>query len=249
MTNIKWDSKNYASNFSFVHEYGQEVVNLLDVTEGMTVVDLGCGNGQLTKKLSDMGTKAIGVDASEDMLVLARKSYPKLEFINSDATSFTVGENVDAIFSNAVFHWIDNQDDLIANIAKQLKEGGQLVCEFGGYGNTELVQASLEREFQSRGLHYRRNFYFSTIGEYAFKLEKHGLLVKYATLFERPTKQIGEDGLANWIHMFNLLPFQGVEETVQEEIIQSVVEELRPVLYKEGNWYLDYVRIRIKAIK
>lgn len=249
MANIKWDSKNYASNFSFVYEYGEEVMNLLDSKTGMTVVDLGCGNGQLTKQLSDKGMDVIGIDQSEEMLTLARKSYPQIEFICADATSVAVDKKVDAIFSNAVFHWIDNQDDLIKNIVKQLKEGGQLVCEFGGYGNTELIQAALEREFHRRGLQYIRNFYFPTIGEYTSRLEAHGLQVKYANLFDRPTKQVGEDGLANWIRMFNMLPFQGIEKAVQEHIIQCVVDELRPVLYKEGNWYADYVRIRIKAIK
>lgn len=249
MANIMWDSKNYVSNFSFVHEYGKEVIELLDITPGMTAVDLGCGNGQLTKQLSDIGMDVIGVDESAEMIALARKSYPEIKFIRADATNFTVDKKVEAIFSNAVFHWIDNQDDLITNIAFQLKEGGQLVCEFGGYGNTELIHAALEREFQKRGLQYIRNFYFPTIGEYTSRLEAHGLQVRYATLFDRPTKQVGEDGLANWIRMFNMLPFQGLDKVVQEHIIQCVVDELRPVLYKDGTWYADYVRIRIKAVK
>ena len=249
MANIMWDSKNYVSNFSFVHEYGKEVLELLDITPGMTAVDLGCGNGQLTKQLSDIGMDVIGVDESAEMIALARKSYPEIKFIRADATNFTVDKKVEAIFSNAVFHWIDNQDDLITNIAFQLKEGGQLVCEFGGYGNTELIHAALEREFQKRGLQYIRNFYFPMIGEYTSRLEAHGLQVRYATLFDRPTKQVGEDGLANWIRMFNMLPFQGLDKVVQEHIIQCVVDELRPVLYKDGTWYADYVRIRIKAVK
>lgn len=249
MANIKWDSKKYVSNFSFVYEYGQGVIDLLDIKNGMSVVDLGCGNGQLTKQLSDMGMEVIGVDESEEMISLARKSYSEIKFVRADATNFTVDKKVDAIFSNAVFHWIDNQDDLITNIALQLKEGGQLVCEFGGYGNTELIHAALEREFQRRGLQYIRNFYFPTIGEYTSRLEAHGLQVRYATLFDRPTKQVGEDGLANWIRMFNMLPFQGLDKVVQEHIIKCVVDELRPVLYKDNTWYADYVRIRIKAVK
>lgn len=105
------------------------------------------------------------------------------------------------------------------------------------------------REFQRRGLQYIRNFYFPTIGEYTSRLEAHGLQVRYATLFDRSTKQVGEDGLANWIRMFKMLPFEGLDKVVQEHIIQCVVDELRPVLYKDGTWYADYVRIRIKAIK
>ena len=80
----------YVSNFSFVYEYGQGVIDLLDIKVGMSVVDLGCGNGQLTKQLSDMGMEVIGVDESEEMISLARKSYPEIKFVHADATSFTV---------------------------------------------------------------------------------------------------------------------------------------------------------------
>lgn len=48
--NITWDAKNYKENFSFVHEYGEDVINLLKKPEGSRVVDLGCGNGALSKK-------------------------------------------------------------------------------------------------------------------------------------------------------------------------------------------------------
>ncbi len=246
-----WDSKNYGENFNFVHEYGKEVMNLLEITEGMTVVDLGCGNGQLTKQLADQKVDVYGIDSSEAMLRTAREAYPQIPFLCEDATKFNIGKKVDAIFSNAVIHWIDDQEGLITNIANQLKVGGQFVCEFGGKGNVESIHAALEREFRKRGYVYKRGFYFPTIGEYTAKLEAHGLQVRFATLFDRPTKQEGEDGLANWIRMFNLLPFQvqGITQEEQEEIIRIVVEELRPTCYTNGTWYADYVRIRIKAIK
>lgn len=160
-----------------------------------------------------------------------------------------IDEPVDCIFSNAVFHWIDNRYELIRNIARALKVNGQLICEFGGKGCAETIHSSLQNAFEKRGLKYKCIFYFPTIGEYTPILEKHGLKVLYATLFDRKTPLIGEDGMKDWIKMFVTLPFSGLDKELTEEIIEEAVQELKPALYENGIWYADYVRIRIKAKK
>lgn len=168
--------------------------------------------------------------------------------IKWNAAEFELEEKADVIFSNAVFRWIDadRQEKLAANLAAQLKPGGELVCEFGGKGCAETVHASLEKNFAKRGLSYTREFYFPTIGEYAPILERHGFRVEYAVLFDRPTVQSTEDGLRDWILMFDKKPFEGLSEQTAKEIIDETVEELRNVLFADGRWIVDYVRIRIK---
>ena len=169
----------------------------------------------------------------------------------ADAMEFQLEEKADVIFSNAVFHWIDanKQEKLNSNISSQLKMGGKLVCEFGGKGCAESVHTTLEKNFAKRGMRYQRTFYFPTIGEYAPMLEKHGLQVEYAALFDRPTEQRTENGLADWINMFVKEPFKNVDEDMKREIIQETVNELRAKLYINGKWFVDYVRIRMKAKK
>ena len=104
--NIKWKSEEYKENFSFVHEYGEDVLKLFKIDENSLVIDLGCGNGALTKKLSEICGGVIGIDSSEEMLKTAKKSYPNLTFIREDALNFNLEKKADAVFSNAVFHWI-----------------------------------------------------------------------------------------------------------------------------------------------
>lgn len=250
--NITWDAKGYTSGFAFVHQYGEGVLDLIDAAHGSHVVDLGCGNGALSEKLIARGYRVTAIDASGDMLAQARALHPDIPFVQADATDFTLPEPADAIFSNAVFHWIDRdrQPLLAAAIARNLKPGGQLVCEFGGYGCAERVHSALERAFAARGLAYPRVFYFPTIAQHAPVLEEAGLRVTYAVLFDRPTPQVGADGLKNWIHMFVKTPFEGMAADMQEAIIAEAVDSLRETLCREdGTWIVDYVRIRIKAVK
>lgn len=249
--NIKWDSKNYTEKFSFVGEYGKDVLSLVDEGEGGTAVDLGCGNGCLTEKLAEKGYRVLGVDASEEMIREAKKLHPDFEFLKADAAKFRLEEKADVIFSNAVLHWIDadKQEETAKNIFSQLKKGGVFVCEFGGKGNCETVHSALEKAFEKRGLIYPRTFYFPSVGEYGSLLEKCGFTVTYAVLFKRPTEQKTDKGLENWIRMFIKTPFADMESERADEIIDEAVSALKDKLYINGKWFVDYVRIRVKAEK
>lgn len=247
--NITWDSQGYTEHFGFVHRYGEDVLSLITAAPGSRIVDLGCGNGALTTKLAKLGYRVLGVDASEEMLAAARAHHSELEFIQGDATTFALNEPADVIFSNAVFHWIDadKQPLLAKNLARNLRPGGELVCEFGGYGCAERVHAALEHAFAARGLKYPRVFYFPTIGQYAPLLEHAGLRIEYAALFDRPTPQDGPDGLQRWIRMFVKAPFAALAPETQDEIMDETAEQLRPTLWQDGRWTVDYVRIRLRA--
>lgn len=144
--NIKWNADKYEKGFSFVHRYGEAVLDMVDLPEGSRMIDLGCGNGALTAKLAEKGYDVIGIDDSAEMLQLAEELHPGIAFQKGDARSFDVDKKADGIFSNAVFHWIDDSDQgrMLENIYAQLVDGGELVCEFGGYGCAETVHLALE---------------------------------------------------------------------------------------------------------
>lgn len=251
--NIQWDADGYAGDFGFVPQYGLDVMSLLEVEPGMHVVDMGCGTGVLTNAMAQAGLEVEGVDASSEMLAVAQANYPAIEFTCADACSFVPDEPVDAVFSNAVFHWIEDHDDLCSSIERALKPGGQLVFECGGYGCTQRIHAALEYAFGQRGLAYDHRFNFSTIAEFSEKLESHGMLPKTALLFDRPTPLEGDDGMLGWMRMFVKVPFRAVgidpDGEQADEIRREAVELLRPVLCPQGKWVADYVRLRMRAIK
>lgn len=49
--------------------------------------------------------------------------------------------------------------------------------------------------------------------------------------------------------MFVKTPFEGISAQLKDEIIRDAENETREVLYYDGKWYIDYVRIRFRAVK
>ena len=246
--NIEWEAGTYAEKFSFVPRYGEALLDLLDPPPDAPVIDRGCGDGALTARIMEKGYGVIGVDASPAMLERARVRCPGARFILADALDYSAHGTAGAVFSNAVFHWIDEKDQgrLLANIADSLRPGGQLVCEFGGKGNAEAVHAALEQSFERRGLIYRRTFFFPDMIDYGRLLAGAGLAAAYAALFPRWTKVTCVE---DWIRMFVKAPFEGMEEGLKDEIIAEAQEACRPALFDGEGWHVDYVRLRIKAVK
>lgn len=79
--------------------------------------------------------------------------------------------------------------------------------------------------------------------------KKVGFKVEVALLFDRPTPQKREHGLVNWIRMFDKKPFEGIDEKTEASIIQEAEQSLQAKFFRDGNWFVDYVRIRIRARK
>ena len=252
MSEKVWNAEGYQDDFGFVHRYGRGVAEWVDPKNGLRLLDLGCGSGQLTRQFSERGFHVIGVDSSREMLQLARQNYPQIPFQQADARSLPFRSEFDTVFSNAVFHWISDekgQRALLRSIAGALRPGGKLVCEFGGKGCGQAIHAALRSAFERQGHVYRMPFYFPSVGEYAPLLEDAGFRVELAMLFDRPTEMEGEDGLRNWISMFVTQPFEGISETDRAAIVSQAEETLLPSLHHPKGWTIDYVRIRFKATK
>jgi trans-aconitate methyltransferase len=248
-----WDAALYDGNHSFVWKYGAGVVELLAPQSGERILDLGCGTGHLTAQIAAAGAEVVGVDKSADMLEEARKNYPALRFEQADATDFSFAEPFDAVFSNAVLHWIREPERAIACISRALKPGGRFVAEFGGKGNMkawiDAVAAALEAMgYPAVGV--VSFWYYPSIGEYATLLEQQGLAVTTALLFDRPTAlEGGDEGLRVWMKMFGTSFLARLSAAQQDELIRRVEERLRPTFYRDGTWVAPYVRLRVVATK
>src|SRR5579872_1791318 len=135
----QWDAGLYQSSHSFVWERGRGLVELLAPQKGERILDVGCGTGQLTAEIARAGAQVAGIDNSAAMIEQARANFPELSFEQADVRSLAFREEFDAVFSNAVLHWVKEADDAAAAMSRALKSGGRLVVEFGGHGNTQTL--------------------------------------------------------------------------------------------------------------
>ena len=261
MTN-RWNAAEYDAKHAFVYEKAKGLVELLAPKAGERILDLGCGTGALTAEIARRGAEVLGVDRSEEMIAQARKKFPALRFEVLDARELRARSNrvgnvseagFDAVFSNAVLHWIPEADQVIAGVAGALKPGGRFVAELGGQGNIQKLVAGLYRAFAALGMRQPEGvspWFYPSVAEYAGLLERHGLEVREASLFDRPTVlEGGERGLENWIRVFRQTFIEKMGEADAERWIREVERQCRGELLQDGNWVLDYRRLRIAAWK
>lgn len=247
-----WNPDLYRSNHSFVYNYGRDLLELLNPEKDDEILDLGCGTGELTNEIFTHSKKIIGIDASAKMISKAKKKYPDITFLNIDALKMDYHNKFDKVFSNAVFHWVFEQEIFLNKIYDSLKPGGRLIFEMGGKDNAAVILDNIKKSLFKRSYHSnaeKQITFFPSVAEYASLLEKSSFTVRYALYFDRDTELSGENGLKNFITMFYSGLFEGVEEKVREEILDEVENNVRPLLFRNGKWYADYKRLRMIAEK
>jgi trans-aconitate methyltransferase len=242
----RWDPEIYARNAGFVAELGLPVVELLAPRPGERILDLGCGDGVLTEKLAELGCTVVGVDASPEQVEAARARG--LDARLADARSLPFQAEFDAVFSNAVLHWIRDADRVIAGVRRALKSGGRFVGEMGGAGNVAHIARALREALERRGLTGELPWYFPSAAEYRAKLEAGGFAIQTIELFPRPTPLPGD--ISGWIETFAEAPLARLPEGGRAEFLDELRERLRAHLRQpDGSWIADYVRLRFKAAK
>jgi trans-aconitate methyltransferase len=245
-----WSPQLYEGQHSFVYKYGADLLPLLAPQPGERIIDLGCGTGHLTAQIAESSAKVIGVDRSPEMIGQARQNFPKLRFLLADIASFESAEPADAAFSNAALHWVTDAEAAVRNIRRALRPGGRFVAEFGGKRNINMLLDAVSQAAAERGVEIRNPWYFPSLGQYADLLEQSGFEVRYGLHFDRFTPlEEGEDSLAGWFEMFGGTLLADVPGADRVAIIERTEELARPHLHREGRWHVDYVRLRIAALR
>src|SRR6202789_2898098 len=234
-----WDPASYARNARFVSDLGSPVVDLLAPKAGERILDLGCGDGVLTKKLVDLGCEVVAVDSSVPQIEAARKLGLNASVISGEHLPYQ--EEFDAVFSNAVLHWIRRADVMLAGVYRSLKPGGRFVAECGGHGCIQKIRTALVQALDRRGFdgEARVPWYFPTPGDYATKLERAGFRVDSIALIPRPTPLPGD--VIGWLETFAQSFLEGLSGAARQEYLQEVRAVLEPQLRDEtGTWVADY---------
>ena len=249
---MKWDTNLYDQKHDFVSKYGEEVIGLLNPKKDEEILDLGCGTGDLAELIRQKGAIVTGIDNSKEMIEVAKHKYPLVDFKVQSVTSFSFAKKFDAVFSNAVLHWVLEKEKAVKQIYNCLKPNGRLVVEFGGKENVgniinALKKALIKNNFSENSK--KETWYFPSLSEYASLLEKNNFRVIFATHFDRDTLLKDDNGIKNWLKMFARSYLEELSDKNVEIILEDVEKQLRTTNYHDGKWYADYKRLRVVALK
>jgi trans-aconitate methyltransferase len=243
-----WDAKAYGREGAFVHQLAGGVLEWLSPQPGEHILDLGCGDGQLTARIAASGAGVTGIDASESMVAAARAAGVRADHGQAEQLPYPAS-GFDAVFSNATLHWVRGQDTMMDEVRRVLKPGGRFAAEMGGHGNIAAIRVALIAVLTRHGFADRENEvnYYPTPDAYRRRLERHGFTVERIKLIPRPTP-LASGGMAGWLRTFR----RGVLESLPEELRETVVQQTCALLEcalrdEDGNWIADYVRLRFLA--
>jgi trans-aconitate methyltransferase len=243
-----WNAAAYARNGRFVAEFGASLIDWLQPLAGERLLDLGCGDGALTAQLAEAGCTVMGLDASVELVAAARTRGIDARLGDGHALSFNA--EFDAVFSNAALHWMKSDPDaVIRGVARALKPGGRFVAEMGAAGNVASIRGALHEALAQRGVSAATvdPWYFPTLSDYRTRLEHAGFSVQRIESFARPTPLPG--AVDGWLTTFAKQFLAAVPEAEHEALISEVREAVQPLLFRDGIWVADYMRLRFVATK
>lgn len=238
----KWVAADYAKIGAFVALLGGAAVDLLDPQPGERILDVGCGDGTLTRQIIERGATVFGIDNSPDMIAAAHAKG--LDVALMDVVDMPFQSEFDAAFSNATLHWVREKEKAAAAIFRALKPNSRFAGEMGGLGNLKNLRDALDDELIIRGYVppvEAANWYPSP-EEFADIYETAGFAQIDARLIERPTPI--EHGVAQWVTTFRRgwLDRAGAPEEEREAIGAAVADRV-------GSNVADYVRLRFMMKK
>eukprot|EP00123_Amoebidium_parasiticum_P012325 comp21282_c0_seq1/m.29049 comp21282_c0_seq1/g.29049 ORF comp21282_c0_seq1/g.29049 comp21282_c0_seq1/m.29049 type:complete len:292 (-) comp21282_c0_seq1:139-1014(-) len=244
-----WNPNLYVQHASFVPKLGEVLLDLLNPQSGERILDLGCGDGALTVKLVEAGCQVKAVDSSPEQVEYARQRGLDAEVMC--AQNLTATEPYDAVFTNAVLHWVPDHDAVARGVWSVLRPGGRFVGEFGANGNIASIRTAIHRALKKRGVDPvpRDPWLFPTEEEFRGRLEKQGFRVAYIQTIPRPTPLC--TNVEGWLQTFAMSFTKDMTAEEKAAVLREVQEEVRGQLYDDvtGAWTADYVRLRFAAVK
>ncbi len=151
-TEYAWDAQEYALHSSAQLKWAEELIGKLGIAGDESLLDIGCGDGKITARIAGLlpGGRVVGLDASSEMIQLARSQYrgkehANLSFVQQDAREIKLPEQFNLVFSAAALHWVQDHGAVLRGIKGCLNPGGRILLQMGGRGNARDVFAALQQ--------------------------------------------------------------------------------------------------------
>ena len=253
-----WDAASYHRVAAPHAAWGANVLDGLVLRGDEVVLDAGCGSGRVTLQLLERlpNGRVIAADLSPAMQEQARKTLERfgerVNFVQTDLLEVdrALHEKVDAIFSTATFHWIEDHERLFSALRRVINAQGQLVAQFGGGANLAGFMAAADvvaaRPAYADSLNGKAlwRFFYSAEQTQA-RLAAAGFTQIEAWLEPSPQTFTDRQALADFCRTVVLSSHLGVlPESHRASFLDEVVDE---TTLRLGGYVLDYVRLNIQA--
>ena len=259
MSHFEFDGEKYKQASKHQKEWGNRLISELIFNENAVILDLGCGDGFLTNRLSSLVPKGkvIGIDASQGMIETS-KQYKKdnLSFICMDIDDIDFVNEFDIIFSNAALHWVKNHEALLHNILRALKVNGIIRWNFAGDGNCSnffnIIKTIMNKdEYKNYFIDFEWPWFMPTKEEYKKILTNTGFNKIQIELENADRYFTDSDEMIRWIDQPSLVPFMKyLPSKVKEHFRNEVVDEMiKATKQSDGRCFETFKRIDVKAVK
>jgi len=231
-----------------------DLMSLVRIRAGMTVLDLGCGTGELTVRLVDQlpDSRVTGRDSSATMLEKAReRAHPRVDFAPGSVED--AAGQWDLVFSHAVLHWVGDHPRLVPRLLALLRPGGQLAVQVPANhrapSHTLIVETAREEPFCRALGGWVRHSPVLEIDDYASLLHQAG--AEEITVLEKAYHhQLPDaDAVAEWTAGTTLVPyFERLPEDLHEPFLERYRAKLRAV-WPEQPLFFTFRRILLAATR
>jgi trans-aconitate 2-methyltransferase len=244
-----WDAGTYDRVSEPQLAWAREQLARLSLRGDEVVLDAGCGSGRVTALLADLVPqgRVYGVDVAPSMAEHAAAALgERAVILCQDLVELDLPEPVDAVFSNATFHWVPDHDALFAAIHRTLKPGGRLVAQCGGRGNIDRFrrladQVAGEEPFAPYFTDWAGPWNYAGAEETAQRLEAAGFSEVRTWLQEKPTPLADPAPFVRTVCLVRHLDRLPAE--CHDGFVDAVLARC------EHPFVLDYVRLNMTATR
>ena len=244
-----WDAATYDRISDPQLGWAREQLERLSLTGDEVVLDAGCGSGRVTALLADRVPRGrvYAVDVAPSMTEHARAALgDRATVFCQDLVELSLPEQVDAVFSNATFHWIHDHDSLFDALHRVLRPGGRLVAQCGGRGNINRFRTTAdavahEQPFAPYFAGWEGPWKYATDSQTAARLELAGFAD--VTCWLEPKSVTPADGRAFAQTVCLVRHLDPLPAQLRSRFVDDVLARMGDPLV------LDYVRLNMTAVK
>ena len=250
---MAWNPNHYLRFADHRERPGVELLARIPNVETQTIVDLGCGTGNLTALLAQRWPEArvVGVDSAPEMIDRARSDHPAGEWIVADIEDWEAGEPIGIIYSNAALHWIDDHERLFPRLRSLLSAGGVLAVQMpdNWAAPTHRIPAEVldDGDWPKAARSALMRDRLARPADYARWLQPADVEFWRTTYFQRLT---GEDPVWNWVTGSVLRPVLGALDDGEREQFSAIVRRRYATAYpreSDGTTVLPFSRLFMTA--